>query len=243
MGGGTLSGVCSGANGETGPAVQRKRAWPATDLTTTSSKGGNSSGSPHIDRTSLSMPAPSVFARSADPLSSSVIVRPASSGLHNQARSSSAQSDPFSLSQLSQDDSSQAENRASKRARQMQMSSADALRKEAHGRHRLVDTFPEASKKQIVSNRADYGILTNLDNIALTRQPLSANDTPVGDATKMSLLACVICNDCPPQIPCVSRCGHVCCKSCWAQWLKVKSECPVCRQLTSASDIARVIVT
>jgi hypothetical protein len=147
----------------------------------------------------------------------------------------SSQADPFSLSQFSQEESA-TESRASKRARQMQMFSADVRKKEAQGRSRLTGASPSAEKK--------HAILANLDNIALTRDPLRVDEIgSIGDAKKLNLLECSICNDCPPKIPCVSRCGHVCCKTCWGKCLKLKSTCPVCRQETSASDIARVIVT
>lgn len=27
------------------------------------------------------------------------------------------------------------------------------------------------------------------------------------------------------------RCGHVCCSSCWKGWIRLKIECPLCKQI------------
>lgn len=45
-------------------------------------------------------------------------------------------------------------------------------------------------------------------------------------------LNCPICQEMPTQNgSCTTRCGHVYCKNCLAQWLVNHSECPLCRKV------------
>jgi hypothetical protein len=37
-----------------------------------------------------------------------------------------------------------------------------------------------------------------------------------------------------------AECGHVCCKSCWLQQLKIKAICPICRQPTEQAQLFRI---
>ena len=37
---------------------------------------------------------------------------------------------------------------------------------------------------------------------------------------------------------CASKeCGHLCCKVCWVNWLKMKKSCPVCKVPVSEDSI------
>ena len=141
----------------------------------------------------------------------------------------------------------QGESRASKRARQMHSLCSEDIRRKA-GRMPSGGS-PVRPKQDAQSQRCNPaiargnggGILSKLDNIELAHVT-SDRKMLVGDTSKLQRLTCVVCSDSPPHVPCVAKCGHVCCKGCWEQWLKVKSACPYCRSTTSAADIARVIV-
>jgi len=40
--------------------------------------------------------------------------------------------------------------------------------------------------------------------------------------------------------PFTAKCGHVCCHTCWQQWLQEKLECPVCREKTRFKQLTKL---
>jgi hypothetical protein len=57
---------------------------------------------------------------------------------------------------------------------------------------------------------------------------------------KRSKYLCPICKE-QALAPCAAKCGHVCCKECWSQWLRVKPACPICKGATDADSIMRIV--
>merc|ERR1712137_935269 len=55
-------------------------------------------------------------------------------------------------------------------------------------------------------------------------------------------LKCSICRE-PAQSPFSSRCGHICCKICWDQWLKEQLSCPVCRNRVRQKQLTKLYFT
>lgn len=68
----------------------------------------------------------------------------------------------------------------------------------------------------------------------------SSSSSSTSSALNKSLM-CNICLD-APIIACSARCGHICCLSCYEQWLKTsKASCPVCRiEVKSIADVKRI---
>lgn len=53
---------------------------------------------------------------------------------------------------------------------------------------------------------------------------------------------CVICKG-VPESPCAAKlCGHICCSTCWIQWLKVKQQCPYCKKPATISNLTKIIL-
>jgi len=68
----------------------------------------------------------------------------------------------------------------------------------------------------------------------------SSNKSSQSSNTKSFL--CVICKEVPDS-PCAAKlCGHICCSTCWLQWLKVKQVCPSCRKPVSKSNLTKIIL-
>ena len=53
-------------------------------------------------------------------------------------------------------------------------------------------------------------------------------------------LECRICHDAMKD-PLVSDCNHSACTSCWTQWLKKNSSCPVCRAAMTRNNLSRIV--
>lgn len=51
---------------------------------------------------------------------------------------------------------------------------------------------------------------------------------------------CNICNELTDTAY-AAKCGHIMCKTCWTQWLRVKESCPVCRAPASYQNIAKIV--
>lgn len=69
----------------------------------------------------------------------------------------------------------------------------------------------------------------------------SAGPAEESNPRKPVKLSCIICKE-VPNVPCANRCGHVCCQSCWGEWLKVKEVCPMCREKANKENISRLII-
>jgi hypothetical protein len=53
---------------------------------------------------------------------------------------------------------------------------------------------------------------------------------------------CVICKGIP-ESPCAAKlCGHICCSTCWIQWLKVKQQCPYCKKPVTISNLTKIVL-
>src|SRR3990167_2276222 len=50
---------------------------------------------------------------------------------------------------------------------------------------------------------------------------------------------CSICQE-SPSAPFSSRCGHICCFTCWTDWLKVQLTCPVCRSRVREKQLTKL---
>eukprot|EP00668_Euglena_longa_P012852 GGOE01015347.1.p1 GENE.GGOE01015347.1~~GGOE01015347.1.p1 ORF type:complete len:1110 (-),score=252.04 GGOE01015347.1:226-3090(-) len=74
-----------------------------------------------------------------------------------------------------------------------------------------------------------------------------ASVTPVqspaveGASTVPSGFTCQVCQE-PCQEPYSSRCGHVCCLTCWERWLEQRLECPICRAKVRLKLLTRLHV-
>jgi len=53
-------------------------------------------------------------------------------------------------------------------------------------------------------------------------------------------LDCPICNE-TMKDPLVSDCNHSACTSCWTQWLKKNTSCPVCRTTMTRTNLSRMV--
>lgn len=51
---------------------------------------------------------------------------------------------------------------------------------------------------------------------------------------------CLICKD-PAETPQRAKCGHICCKGCWAEWLQRLLQCPLCRARTRIAQLRDVV--
>lgn len=107
------------------------------------------------------------------------------------------------------------ESKASKRAKMMQSSATQQVQS---------------------SSTSKAALFTNVESISLSRR----SNATAADSAQMKRLACIVCKESPPQNASVSPCGHICCEICWERCLRVKLECPMCRQRTALSDIARL---
>lgn len=52
-------------------------------------------------------------------------------------------------------------------------------------------------------------------------------------------IECLICRFYPTD-PHLSKCGHICCKNCWDQWLAIKLECPACKAQTRQGRLVKM---
>ena len=62
---------------------------------------------------------------------------------------------------------------------------------------------------------------------------LSSNE---GGRVSAATRSCGICK-CAASEPCAARCGHICCRVCWARWLAVKLCCPFCNAAASMDKL------
>jgi hypothetical protein len=59
---------------------------------------------------------------------------------------------------------------------------------------------------------------------------------------KSNNFICPVCSE-APTTPCAAKsCGHVCCATCWLQWLRNNQTCPICRTFTTTKSITKVII-
>lgn len=65
---------------------------------------------------------------------------------------------------------------------------------------------------------------------------LSEDELQEGDTGGIK---CTICQ-LTATAPFSSRCGHICCKSCWNQWLKEQLTCPVCRTRVRQKQLTKL---
>eukprot|EP00743_Colponemidia_sp_Colp-15_P013990 GILK01016447.1.p1 GENE.GILK01016447.1~~GILK01016447.1.p1 ORF type:complete len:1208 (+),score=231.04 GILK01016447.1:128-3751(+) len=53
---------------------------------------------------------------------------------------------------------------------------------------------------------------------------------------------CAVCQE-PADTILAARCGHICCDTCWDQWLSNCLECPVCKQRTRTTHLTKLFLT
>ena len=52
---------------------------------------------------------------------------------------------------------------------------------------------------------------------------------------------CAVCKSVAEE-PCAARCGHICCETCWTQWMKRQQSCPCCRAPTTLQQIKKITI-
>jgi hypothetical protein len=52
---------------------------------------------------------------------------------------------------------------------------------------------------------------------------------------------CTVCKNDAAE-PCAAKCGHICCESCWSQWLRRSETCPCCRAPTVLQQIKKITI-
>lgn len=52
---------------------------------------------------------------------------------------------------------------------------------------------------------------------------------------------CTVCKNDAAE-PCAAKCGHICCESCWSQWLRRSETCPCCRAPTMLQQIKKITI-
>jgi Zinc finger, C3HC4 type (RING finger) len=52
---------------------------------------------------------------------------------------------------------------------------------------------------------------------------------------------CTVCKNDAAE-PCAAKCGHICCESCWSQWLRRSGTCPCCRAPTLLQQIKKITI-
>jgi Zinc finger, C3HC4 type (RING finger) len=52
---------------------------------------------------------------------------------------------------------------------------------------------------------------------------------------------CTVCKNNAAE-PCAAKCGHICCESCWSQWLRRSETCPCCRAPTLLQQIKKITI-
>ena len=75
-----------------------------------------------------------------------------------------------------------------------------------------------------------------LEQPASSLTTLTQSSIEDGDESKVT---CTLCLG-PRQVTTATSCGHLFCWSCIADWLRNKSECPLCRTATHASTLCVV---
>jgi hypothetical protein len=57
-------------------------------------------------------------------------------------------------------------------------------------------------------------------------------------STTVANLTCGVCRQKNPDNACAAKgCGHICCKTCWVSWLKLKECCPLCKAPVTEDSI------
>ena len=76
----------------------------------------------------------------------------------------------------------------------------------------------------------------NIENFVIGRNRTQAGGDTASEANASA--TCLICKEKNPPDMCASKeCGHLCCKVCWVNWLKMKKSCPVCKVPVSEDSI------
>ena len=68
-------------------------------------------------------------------------------------------------------------------------------------------------------------------------QPLPPPEEEVDETPGKCM--CAICHD-KAVAPFSSRCGHICCLTCWNSWLKEQLTCPVCRERVRQKQLTKL---
>ena len=95
------------------------------------------------------------------------------------------------------------------------------------------------AKDTAISNAPSGKFPVKVDPVverALARQSVQDASGP----SRASESRCPICRESPIVKPFKAKCGHVCCFACWREWLGRCLECPLCRQRTRLSQLAKV---
>jgi hypothetical protein len=94
----------------------------------------------------------------------------------------------------------------------------------------------KSSAANILTNRTNK--FAKLEEMML--KPSSASQSSASTSSK-KLISCGICRGIA-TCPCVARCGHINCRSCWTTWLEVKKFCPQCRASTSSETLKEIVL-
>ncbi len=111
----------------------------------------------------------------------------------------------------------------------------DELR--ARYKRKLEDvTDPDKLKNKLQKRSLEH--MNNIENMSMSNEMSDKRN-------KLNHWLCPICKDPEAEEPCAAKCGHVCCRSCWAQWLQRqtghKGQCPICKSETSPESIMEII--
>ncbi len=108
------------------------------------------------------------------------------------------------------------------------------------------------SKKRSVGIKDEHGVVgkrpkptsPSSDPFDIENFVMGGNRTQAGEgggstASKANTsVTCVICKEeNPPDICAAKECGHLCCKVCWVNWLKMRKMCPLCKVPVSEESI------
>jgi hypothetical protein len=192
------------------------------------SSSGSSSGS--SGNSSSSSVSAGMAARSSSSSSSS-----SSSGAPSKSRPVTMTTDPKSvlgynytetLSQVDQGSAEQA-SQPSKRAKMMLQAAltpaiTTVVKKDVNG---IFAKFGSHGFREQMAKNAEYDKATAKHNASLN----------------VKKCVCLVCNSIAAE-PCVAKCGHICCESCWSQWLGRKQTCPYCRAPTTMQQIKKLTI-
>ena len=82
----------------------------------------------------------------------------------------------------------------------------------------------------------------DIENLVMGHQTREGGSTTISAANANASVTCVICKEeNPPDICAAKECGHLCCKVCWVNWLKMRQICPLCKIPVSEESIRGIM--
>eukprot|EP00742_Colponemidia_sp_Colp-10_P016417 GILJ01018809.1.p1 GENE.GILJ01018809.1~~GILJ01018809.1.p1 ORF type:complete len:275 (+),score=39.69 GILJ01018809.1:74-826(+) len=102
--------------------------------------------------------------------------------------------------------------------------------------------LPKSKRPKLETTPANPTVST-FTSLPPTTNVLSASVSDT-KASSLSTRACVcaVCQE-PAETILAARCGHICCDTCWDQWLSNCLECPVCKQRTRTNHLTKLYLT